>query len=378
MLGIYNTSRVLKKKNLEQSQIELINQMEYNEKNRMFWVGKVIHYIDNNFPLEILVTNQKKIQELGRDSSSLKSFLIRYGEDIGTKLHNEKTKASTITKSRMVDKLGEKGAEEFYKARGASLENYIARHGETKGRQVWDKYLAKRAKSYEEKHKSGHVFPKYNLEYYVKLYGEEQGKKVYFQKINSQRYKVSKSYYIDQFGPIMGPIYCRKNKDHNSLDYFKEKYGEENAEELYSANCLKISSSTAGNHNRYSKISKELFDKIKETITDLHYYGENEMTWATSGILKETQRAICPDLYYKGKIIEFNGDLFHANPLIFTGDDTPHPYNKKLTASEIWKHDARREEYYKSKDYSILVIWESEYKQKQQEIIDKCIQFLMN
>ena len=32
------------------------------------------------------------------------------------------------------------------------------------------------------------------------------------------------------------------------------------------------------------------------------------------------------------KMIEFNGDVFHANPNIFNETDTPHPYYKNLTS----------------------------------------------
>jgi hypothetical protein len=128
--------------------------------------------------------------------------------------------------------------------------------------------------------------------------------------------------------------------------------------------------------NKYSATSKECFDHVKKTVGDLYYYGEHEMVWSTSGELALTQRAVCPDLFYRGKIIEFNGDLFHANPRQFTESDTPHPFNKQITAKEIWAHDKRRIEYFESKGYNVLEVWESDYKTNKQGVIEQCIQHL--
>lgn len=377
MLEIYNNSKALQRKVLSSYQIDLVNQIEYEKKDQTWWIGKIVDYLNSGYPLEVLVQNQKEIRQLGRDSSSLRAYVIRYGEKLGTELYNAKTISSTVTRERMVNKLGDDGANEFYKKRGASLENFITRHGVELGAKLWEEYLEKRKSAYKEKRRQGHVFLKYNLEYYIKLYGEEKGASVYNQKINSQRYKVSKAYYIEQFGPVLGPIRCREAKDHCSESYFQKKYGVEQGSILYTAHCLDVTKRSAKN-NRYSLISKEVFDAIKESVTDLHYYGENEMVWATSGPLMGAQRAICPDLFYRGKIIEFNGDLFHANPSRFTATDTPHPYNKSITAKEIWDNDNLRLEYYKSKKYKVLVIWESEYRQNPTETIKQCIQFLTN
>lgn len=377
MLSIYENSKALKTRGLTIEQAHLVNQIEYVKKDQTWWIGKITQYIENNYPLEILVANQKEIRLLGRDSSSIKSFIIRFGNEMGSKLFDEKTANSTVTREIMIEKLGEEGANEFYRQRGASLENVLERHGTEVGKVKWNEYLIKRSNAYKEKRQNGHIYPKYNLDYYIKLHGEEHGTITYNKKINSQRYKVSKAYYIEQFGPIIGPIKCHKNKDHSSLDYFTRKHGAEKAEELYAANCLKIAKSSQ-HSNRYSKISKECFDKVKESVTDLHYYGSNEMVWHASGELALRQRAVCPDLFYRGKIIEFNGDLFHANPAMFDENSNPHPYNKTITAKEIWEHDKVRMEYFEDKGYKVLEIWESDYNQQQQKVIQQCIQFLMS
>jgi very-short-patch-repair endonuclease len=68
-------------------------------------------------------------------------------------------------------------------------------------------------------------------------------------------------------------------------------------------------------------------------------------------------------------LIEFNGDVFHANPNIYLPDDII-PILKK-TAQEIWNKDLTKMSLAKSKGYDTVVIWESEIKNKtEQEIIE--------
>lgn len=47
-----------------------------------------------------------------------------------------------------------------------------------------------------------------------------------------------------------------------------------------------------------------------------------------------------------------------------------------MTAQEIWNYDKKKEEIAKSKGYDYLTIWESEYKQNPEKIIEKCKNFL--
>lgn len=376
MNNIYNISRALKKLNLSQDQIDLVNQIEFDKKDQTWCIQKICSYVELNQSLTILVDNYTKIRNLGRDSSSLLSFITRFGEEEGARLFKKKVKVSAFDKEKYQQKVGEQQATALLQQRGASLSNYINRHGVDLGTQKWDQYLKKRAETYKKKHDSGHIFPKYTLEYYKKLHGIVEGELRYNKKINAQRYKVSKAYYIDQYGPIDGPILCKQAKDHGSLLYFINKHGEELGNIKYTEKCL--TSSNAMSRAVYSNMSSELFNFIKLSITDLYYYGENELTWSTTGELSTVQRAVRPDLFYRGKVIEFQGDVFHANPKIFAETDKPHPFRKHITASDIWKIDQMKHEYYVSKGYKVLAIWESDYLNNKQEEVKKCIQFLMS
>lgn len=45
-----------------------------------------------------LISRLEKILQLGRDSSTLNSYIIRYGETLGTLKHKEKTKQTSFDK----------------------------------------------------------------------------------------------------------------------------------------------------------------------------------------------------------------------------------------------------------------------------------------
>lgn len=61
--------------------------------------------------------------------------------------------------------------------------------------------------------------------------------------------------------------------------------------------------------------------------------------------------------------IEFNGNVFHANPRLYNKNDYPNPFNKNLTSEMIWEKDKLRYETLLSEhNIKTIVIWEDEYK----------------
>ena len=76
------------------------------------------------------------------------------------------------------------------------------------------------------------------------------------------------------------------------------------------------------------------------------------------------------------KIIEYNGDEYHANPKIYESNDTPHPFRKNITSEEIWKKDNEKIETAELNGFKVLTIWDSEYKKDKEKILKKCIYFL--
>ena len=89
---------------------------------------------------------------------------------------------------------------------------------------------------------------------------------------------------------------------------------------------------------------------------------------------KETNQAFTYDFIYKNKIIEFQGDYWHCNPKLF--NETFYNKVKQKTAKEIWEYDKIKKECAEYYQYQVLYIWEYDYNQNPNEVINKCIEFL--
>jgi hypothetical protein len=346
-------SMKLQEFDLTDQDIELLNSIKYSENEARFLRDTIRKYLANGYPIDVLVKNYQQIRELGSDSSSLNSHIIRYGEELGTKMYHEKNS----------------------KTAGASLENFQRRHGEKRGLQKWNEYLLKRAKTYEQGRKENR-YQSRNEEWFINRYGEKVGKKKWNAFLEKCSYQSSRQYWIDQYGEEEGMRLCKENKT-RSLENFVTKYGEVEGEKRYNEWLKKIAKSLR-TRNSYSKWSKECCDAVKEYIPDLHFYAENEIIWQLPAEFQEKlgQKIISPDLFYRGKVIEFNGDVHHGNPRLFESHETPHPHRRHLTVEDLNNIDQIRYEYYIYKGYSVLEIWENDYKKQPYEIIQLCVQFL--
>ena len=121
------------------------------------------------------------------------------------------------------------------------------------------------------------------------------------------------------------------------------------------------------------KFIEELIKDIdNENITNQFLYGKNEK-FIYDNLEKSGKRY---DLCYNKKIIEFYGDFWHSNPKIFEATEL-HKI-KKIKCSEIWQFDKRKVESAMEHNYEVLIIWESEYINNQEEIIKKSKKFLIN
>jgi very-short-patch-repair endonuclease len=76
------------------------------------------------------------------------------------------------------------------------------------------------------------------------------------------------------------------------------------------------------------------------------------------------------------KLIEVNGDYWHANPKIYDENKIFYFQNRSMTASEIWKKDKVKDSVAKDNGYKILRIWEKDIKNNQTKIIKKILHFM--
>ena len=91
--------------------------------------------------------------------------------------------------------------------------------------------------------------------------------------------------------------------------------------------------------------------------------------------LPNNRKRYRPDLLVGNKIIEVYGEIYHADPEKYNGEDFLYGIKgKKIKVQDIWDYDKQREEYLKKCGYSILVLWEKEF--KNEEWKEKVLKYL--
>jgi hypothetical protein len=312
-------------------------------------------------------------------------YIYKYGEIEGENKYNEyvKKQKESQTLSGFIKRYGKSNGEKKYNERNKKisnsciLETYIKKYGEIEGKKRWEENNKKKAVT---------------LEHLIKKYGEIEGKKRWEDYIRKQknytpekRIKKSKDlkyinsidYYIDKHGEKKGKIVFekwKKSQDHLSLDFFIKKYGEVKGNLKYKEICKKIKDTRTFSY--YSKTSQDLFKEVclRLSLFDKSIFAMNNK-WEFS--IKYNDSKFFYDFKYKNKIIEFNGDMWHANPDIFAETDMPNPFFK-ISAKEIWAHDKIKNELAKNSGYEILIIWENDFLKNKEKIINNCIKFLTN
>lgn len=248
-----------------------------------------------------------------------------------------------------------------------TYESTITKWGKELGEKKWQSYCDKQAltNTYEYKKKkygwTRQQFREYNLsravtvENLVNRYGEEIGKK----KWNE---------------------YCEKQRYTCSLEYFIKTYGEEKGLEKYKAfDNNRFFNPYKGKCGAYSPISQELFKHISENFKD------NTIYFATNTNNEILEYPIGPyqlDYYDEtlNAIIEFNGDLWHANPKKYSQEDyVKNPFlGSYRTAAEIWENDKIRIDYICNKlnNPTVIIVWESDYKSDPQGVEESIVKQL--
>lgn len=224
---------------------------------------------------------------------------------------------------------------------------------------------------------------------YIIKYGKDDGirlfreKKIKEGKFHSQR---SVDYWINK-GFSMDEAKNKVSENQNKFSLVKcvEKYGEEEGKKIFTERQKNWQNSLLNNGNiksGFSKISQELFYRLlefyntdeKSKIKFATHNGEFKLNKPNGGVyLYDFIETI------NKKIIEYHGDMYHANPKKYKMTDTPHPFRKNKTSIEIWESDKNKLMTAKNNGYDVLVIWDSEYRWGNKEkVINKCIKFLRN
>ncbi len=184
-------------------------------------------------------------------------------------------------------------------------------------------------------------------------------------KIDSMINNRKKTYY-NKSGIELSQINKKRGRTKEDLI---SQYGEEKAHDM-----VKNRGRRNKEFKRYSKISKLFFDSLQNMTEEHLFYSENEK-W----LRINENKGYFVDLIKDLKIIEFNGDFFHANPNLYKKDDViKMSESKKLTAQEIWNQDNKKLNNLLNLGYDVLVVWESDVKKDKEKILNECLEFLKN
>jgi G:T-mismatch repair DNA endonuclease (very short patch repair protein) len=120
----------------------------------------------------------------------------------------------------------------------------------------------------------------------------------------------------------------------------------------------------------YSNNEIELFSKVSERISKKTYFGENQFY----RYFRDLGQTFAYDFVLEKKVIEFNGDYWHCNPKLYK--ENFFNKSKQMFAKDIWNYDKIKMNSIENLGYESLIIWENDYKQNEEQVIQRCIDFI--
>ena len=221
----------------------------------------------------------------------------------------------------------------------------IEKHGEQEGKKIWENYRNRQAETN-------------TFEYKAKTYGWSERD---FQEFNANRACTLENF-ISRHGENDGvakwQAYCERQRYTTTEEYFLERYGKDEGSRRFADFCRGRNCADFKNIKE-----KEVFAKINELL-------DRKLTYQfhIAGI------SGCFDFGRDKKVIEFNGDYWHCNPLKFQPDFF-HTVKRK-TALEIWEADLKKQLSARQSGYDIMVIWENDWNLDKNKVIHNAIRWL--
>lgn len=163
------------------------------------------------------------------------------------------------------------------------------------------------------------------------------------------------AWFIKKFGEIEGPI-----RHANKIEKWQNTLNLKPEDEKRRINRMKVSRNGA-----ISKAEKEIIQILKEN--EIYVNDQFQLN-------RGNKKYYIYDIERGNKIIEYNGDFWHCNPILW--ESTKYNTRLHMTAGEKWILDLEKIQFAKDRGYEVLVIWESDYKQNKENIIQKCLNFL--
>lgn len=263
-----------------------------------------------------------------------KKLILKYGERLGTIRWDSYCQKQSITNTFEFkhEKYGwtKEQFEEYNKSRAVTKKLCVERHGSERGLQIWESYRNK------QKHAGC------SLAYFQEKYGKEDG----FQKYKD----VNKKKAI-------------------TLENLVGKYGEELGKQKYLARIRTHSV-------YYSKVSQRLFWRIYGRISEddklCCQFGEKGGEfWICTEDGYRFFDFVIPSIKF---CIEFNGDIYHANPKLYGSADIARgrPGFCRV-AQDLWDRDKIKNAALSALGYEILIVWEKDFAECDDLVVERCV-----
>lgn len=273
----------------------------------------------------------------GDKAVTLQNMIKRHGEQEGTLRFRSYCDKQSVknTFEFKKEKYGwtEEQFEEFNKNRAVTLELCIQRHGKDEGERMFSEYCEKQS------------YVGCALKYFQEKLGEEDGLSKYLE-VNAAKAHTYENYII--------------------------RYGEEDG-----PNKWKEYVETVPSHF-FSKMSSNLFTLVEQRLNDKSI--DCRYNYTEFGIWdKEEHEHYKIDFCIpnRKKMIEFNGTYWHADPRVYSPDQVIRfKGGAQVVAEDIWIKDSKRIDCAKRLGYDILTVWEIDYNEDIEAVIEQCLKFL--
>lgn len=295
-----------------------------------FWLECSIHSDYESADFDNLIELYRISQSLPR-GATLEKFTVDYGPIWGPVRWQEycdrQSYTNTLEYKAKTYNMSESEFKKYNKSRASTEKNFIKRHGEVEGKRLWEEY--KERQSYTK-----------SLQYQIDLHGEEEGRKK-FAEISAKKV--------------------------NSLENFIQRHGEERGTELF----IEYQKRTTC----YSEVAATFFSIVDRRLRDMDVEVECRYLPKTYEYFIHADRVffydfVIPEL----KIcVEFNGDIFHANPELYKPEDRPNPYSRHLTAQDIWNFDKMKNDHIISDGFDLEIVWEKDYNKNLESEIERIV-----
>ena len=260
-------------------------------------------------------------------------------------------------------------------------ETYLARYGHNTGLEKWESYCEKQKVKnlYEtKKEKYGWTIDKFNefnksravtKEKCINRHGEARGLQIWENYVERQRYTNTLDYFEEKYaldGYQKWIEYNQEKSKASSIDWIMLKYSVDKTE------ALEILSKR-NNRGYTSKAELTFIESIEVVLSEpLQYTVKTNQFCIWSDVLQSPCFYDITDSR-RMKVIEFNGDYWHCNPLMYESSFY-HPH-LKMTANNVWEYDYAKIKAATDRGFSLKIVWEADFIKDANTVIKEVVQW---